>query len=75
MKSKFKIACVLLPALCIISCTNSGTGTEKNDTSNMDTTKNKMQGDAGRTVSLFNGNSLSGWHAFNKSGENKKLGN
>jgi len=71
MKSKFKIACVLLPALCIISCNNAGTGTEKNDTSNMDTTKNKMQGDARRTVSLFNGNSLSGWHGFNKSGEIK----
>ncbi len=71
MKSKFKIACVLLPALCIISCNNSGTGTEKNDPSNMDTTKNKMQVNAISPVSLSDGKSLSGWHGYNKKGEVK----
>ncbi len=77
MKSKFKNACVLLSALCIISCNNSDTtdmddaDSVKNNTMNMDTTTNNMQTDTGRAVSLFDGKSLSGWHGFNKSGEIK----
>ncbi|MGI8580595.1 MAG: 3-keto-disaccharide hydrolase [Chitinophagaceae bacterium] len=56
MKSKFINACLLLSVLCVISCNNS---------------ISKMQSDTGKTISLFDGKSLSGWHGFNKTGEIK----
>src|SRR4026208_2393534 len=76
MKSKFKNACFLLSALCIISCNNSDSSAdrEKNDSTKMDTmdtTMNNMQHETGMAVSLFDGKSFSGWHGFNKSGEIK----
>ena len=76
MKSKFKNACVLLSAVCIISCNNSDNSAdgEKNDSTKMDTmdtTMNNMQHETGMAVSLFDGKSFSGWHGFNKSGEIK----
>src|SRR5687768_14965625 len=76
MKSKFKNACVVLSALCIISCNDSDSSAdeEKNDTTKMetmDTTMNSMQHGTGMAVSLFDGKSFSGWHGFNKSGEIK----
>ena len=76
MKSEFKNACVLLFALCIISCNNpeNSANRENNDTAGMetmDTTMNNMQHETGLAVSLFDGKSFSGWHGFNKSGEIK----
>ncbi len=56
MKLKFINACLLLSVLCVISCNNS---------------MSKMQSDTGKTISLFDGKSLSGWHGFNKTGEIK----
>lgn len=53
MKSKFINACILFFVLFIISCNNS---------------ISKMQSGRGRTISLFDGTSLSGWHGYNKTG-------
>ncbi|MBA3673736.1 MAG: DUF1080 domain-containing protein [Chitinophagaceae bacterium] len=54
MKSKIISVCILFASLFIISCNNS---------------ISKMQSDKGKTISLFDGKSLSGWHGFNKTGE------
>lgn len=56
MKSNNITTCMLLCALFIISCNNS---------------ISKMQSDKGKTISLFDGKSLTGWHGFNKTGEIK----
>ena len=74
MKSKLKNACVLLTALCVISCDNSDNANKaKNDSTKMDTmdTTNKMQPDMTSAVSLFDGKTLNGWHGYNKTGEIK----
>jgi hypothetical protein len=56
MKLKIINTCILLAILFILSCNNS---------------ISKMQSGKGKTISLFDGKSFSGWHGFNKTGEIK----
>lgn len=55
----------------IASCANRNAGTMRTTASPQSDTTNKMKDESGKWVSLFDGKTLSGWHAFNKPGEIK----
>ena len=66
MNLKLKETTFLLSALTIMSCTNRTSNS--NEQSTNDQAKSSMS-ENGNWESMFDGESLKGWHAFNKSGE------
>ena len=69
-KNKFKNSGVVLLAIVFTACNNSGSeNTTVKDSATSET--NKTIAAENKWVSLFDGKTLNGWHAFNKTGEVK----
>ncbi|MFN2439611.1 MAG: DUF1080 domain-containing protein [Chitinophagaceae bacterium] len=71
MKEILKNAGLALIIAGITSCSNQGTTTTATKDSTHSDTANKMKMENEKWVSLFDGKTLKGWHAFNKPGEIK----
>ena len=68
-KNKFIKAPVFLLVIVFVACNNSGS--ESTATKNSDTSETNLVSSEAKWVSLFDGKTLNGWHAFNKTGEIK----
>ncbi|MDQ3683887.1 MAG: DUF1080 domain-containing protein [Bacteroidota bacterium] len=71
MKQLLKNAGIALIITGIASCSDQGTTTTATTDSTHADTANKMKVENGKWISLFDGKTLNGWHAFNKTGEIK----
>jgi hypothetical protein len=67
MKRQLNFVVVVLLAINLASCSDEATGTANSNSSTPDTTA-KMTTENQDPVSLFDGKTLAGWHAFNKTG-------
>jgi hypothetical protein len=70
-KEFFKCLGISLLILGITSCSNQTVTTTVGNDSTMTDAKNKKDTNEAKWVSLLDGNSLAGWHGFNKTGEIK----
>ena len=66
-----KNSCIAVIITALTSCADQNAGTTSTTDSTHSDTTNKMKDENGKWISLFDGKTLSGWHAFNKPGEIK----
>jgi hypothetical protein len=71
MRELFKNVGFVLLIICFSSCSDQGTTTTATTDSTHSDTANKMKDQNGKWISLFDGKTFNGWHAFNKPGEIK----
>lgn len=71
MKQLIKNSGIAAIVIALTSCADQNAGTTSTTDSSQSDTTNKMKDEAGKWISLFDGKTLSGWHAFNKPGEIK----
>ena len=70
MKRQLNYLVIVLLAINVTSCSDESTVTATSNSSTTDTTT-KMKTEKEDRISLFDGKTLAGWHAFNKTGEIK----